>query len=114
MLRFRDSKDPKAGYFYFSKSDAGLAAEDLRKEVGGAGSKLDTNASDHKLSSHHAHARGNETIFASLVKQVHSMLLGLKVDRQAEGLRRINGAEGCTWSSSWSGRSRCLSGRQAL
>jgi conjugative relaxase-like TrwC/TraI family protein len=31
----RDSKSPSAGYHYFSKSDSGLAAEELRKEVGG-------------------------------------------------------------------------------
>jgi len=37
MLRFRASADAKAGYFYFSKSDAGLEPDDLRMEVGGKG-----------------------------------------------------------------------------
>src|SRR5258708_1441250 len=40
MLRMRDSKSPSAGYHHFSTSDAGLAAADLRKEVGGLGAEL--------------------------------------------------------------------------
>ena len=42
MLRFRASNNAKAAYFYFSKSDSGIDANDLRSMVGGkAASMLD-------------------------------------------------------------------------
>ncbi len=69
--------------------DAGLLAE-VQRRAEEQRQWIDTKAPAHKLSSPSAKTRGNESVFTSLVKQIHSMLLGLKVDEQAEEVRQLN------------------------
>src|SRR5947209_1252058 len=71
---------------YHTLAAATLCAEDLsgeglltevRQKATEQGRWIDENAADHRLSSRHAQARGNEGVFTTLARQAHSMLLGL-------------------------------------
>jgi hypothetical protein len=59
----------------------------VQKRAEEQGRWIDTNAPDHRLSSRSARARSGNSIFASLTGEAKVMLLGLKVDEQARGLR---------------------------
>ncbi len=63
--------------------DASLIA-DVQATAEKQGKWIDTNAPDHKLSSMHAKMRGNESIFVTLARHAHAILLGLKVNEQAK------------------------------
>jgi hypothetical protein len=62
----------------------------VQKKAEDQGRWLDANAPDHRLSSRSARTRSGNSIFASLTGEAKVMLLGLKVDEQAQSLRQFN------------------------
>jgi hypothetical protein len=72
-----------------SLRDGGLL-EEVQHRAQEQGEWIDRHAAEHPLSSRNAHFRNNESIYVSAARQAHAMLLGLRVDQQAEKVRRLN------------------------
>jgi hypothetical protein len=69
--------------------DAGLLVE-VRRFAEDQARWIDTNAPQHKLSSRSAKRHNHESIFATLARLAHTLLLGLEVAKEAKQLGYLN------------------------